>query len=71
MFVYDLAHRGSTGMRLVRHKTGLSPPENNFTDRSKGMPLLWIFYVFFLSCVCYVLVLVCLYVPCGRLLGKG
>ena len=33
--------------------------------------LLWIFYVFFLSCVCYVFVRVCLYVLCGHLLGKG
>ena len=29
-----------------------------------------IFYVF-LSCVCYAFVRVCLYVPCGYLLGKG
>ena len=33
--------------------------------------LLWIFYVFVLSCVCYVFVRVCLYVLCGHLLGKG
>ena len=26
---------------------------------------------FFLSCVCYAFVHVCLYVPCGHLLGKG
>ena len=26
---------------------------------------------FFLSCVCYAYVSVCLYVPCGHLLGKG
>ena len=25
----------------------------------------------FLSCVCYAFVRVCLYVPCGHLLGKG
>ena len=25
----------------------------------------------FLSCVCYVFVCVCLFVPCGHLLGKG
>ena len=31
--------------------------------------LLWIFYVF-RSCVCYVFVCVCLFVPCGHLLGK-
>ena len=29
------------------------------------------FYVFVLSCVCYVFVRVCLYVLCGHLLGKG
>ena len=28
-------------------------------------------YFFFLSCVCYAFVSVCLYVPCGHLLGKG
>ena len=28
-------------------------------------------FMFFLSCVCYVFVRVCLYVPCGHLLGKG
>ena len=27
--------------------------------------------MFFLSCVCYVFVRVCWYVPCGHLLGKG
>ena len=26
---------------------------------------------FFLSCVCYAFVSVCLYVSCGHLLGKG
>ena len=40
-------------------------------DRSNSVLLLWIFYVFFLSCVCYVFVRVCLYVLCGHLLGKG
>ena len=48
-----------------------SPPVNYFTDRSKVVLLLWIFYVFVLSCVCYVFVCVCLYVLCGHLLGKG
>ena len=42
-----------------------------FTDHSKAVLLLWIFYVFVLSCVCYVFVRVCLYVLCGHLLGKG
>ena len=41
------------------------------SDRSKAILLLWIFYVFVLSCVCYVFVRVCLYVLCGHLLGKG
>ena len=27
--------------------------------------------MFFLSCVCYAFVCICLYVPCGHLLGKG
>ena len=27
--------------------------------------------MFFLSCVCYAFVSVCLYVPCGHLLGKA
>ena len=26
---------------------------------------------FFLSCVCYAFVHVCLFVPCGHLMGKG
>ena len=28
-------------------------------------------FMFLLSCVCYAFVRVCLYVPCGHLLGKG
>ena len=48
-----------------------NPPVKYFTDRSKAVLLLWIFYVFVLSCVCYVFVRVCLYVLCGPLLGKG
>ena len=49
----------------------LMSPVKYFTDRSKAVLLLWIFYVFVLSCVCYVFVHVCLYVLCGHLLGKG
>ena len=41
------------------------------TDRSEAVFLLWIFYVFVLSCVCFVFVRVCLYVLCGHLQGKG
>ena len=33
-------------VRLVRRETGLSPPVKYFTDRSKTILLLWIFYVF-------------------------
>ena len=52
-------------------ETGLSPPVKYFTDRSGAVLLLWIFYMFFLSCVCCAFVCVCLYVLCGHLLGKG
>ena len=55
-----------------RRETGLNPPVKYFTDRSKAVRFLWIFHVvFFLSCFCYAFVRVCLYVPCGHLLGKG
>ena len=50
--------------------TGLSPPVKYFTDRSKAV-LLCGSFMFFLSCVCYVFVHVCSFVPCGHLLGKG
>ena len=43
----------------------LSPPVKYFTDRSKAVLLLWIFYVF-LPCVCYAFVRVCLF-PIGIL----
>ena len=48
----------------------LSPPVKYFIDLSKAVLLLWIFYVF-LSCVCHAFVGVCLFVPCGHLLGKS
>ena len=51
----------------LRRKTGLSPPVKYFTDRSKAVLLLWIFYVFVLSCVCFVLcasVYMCFVVTC-------
>ena len=67
-----------------RHETGLSPPVKYFTDGSKVVLLLWIFYGFFcldyidswslhpyLLCVSYAFVHVCLFVPCGHLLRKG
>ena len=57
--------------RGQHRETRISPPVKFFTDRSKVVLLLWIFYGFFLSCVCYAIERVCLYVPCGHLLGKG
>ena len=56
---------------LARRETGLSLPVKCFSDRYKAVLLLWIFYVFVLSCGFYAFVLVCLYVPSGHLLGKG
>ena len=35
------------GLRFARRKTGLSLPVKYFTDRSKAVLLLWIFYVCF------------------------
>ena len=52
-----------------RRKTGLSPPVKYFTDRSKAVLLLWIFYVFVLTCVCYVcsrLFICALWSPAGK-----
>ena len=53
----------------VRRWTGLSPPVKCLADRSRAVLLLWIFFMLFLSCVCYAFVCICLYVPCGHLLG--
>ena len=53
-------------------ETGLSPPIKYFTDSSKGVLLLWIVYVFFLPCICYAFVCVCLLcLVVGHLLEKG
>ena len=54
-----------------RYLDDLSPPVKYFTDRSKAVLLLWIFYVFcsVLCLLCFVRV--CLYVLRGPLLGKG
>ena len=56
--------------RLALRKTGLSPPVKYFTDLSKSVLLLWIFYVFSVLC------LVCLFARlfiCAlwSLAGKG
>ena len=42
----------------------IKPKGKIHSQRVKGM-------FFFLSCVCYSFVRICLYVPCGHLLGKG
>ena len=57
-------------VRLVHRLTGLSPP----VKYSLTVPRRYFFcgsFMFFLSCVCFAFVRVCLYVPCGHLLGKG
>ena len=46
----------------------LGPPVGCLIDRSRVVLLLCVIYVF-LSCVRYAFVRVCLFVPCGRLLG--
>ena len=71
-------HANQTAMCLDPHLnhgwgwrcgTGLSPPKNIFTDRSKAVLLLWIIcviYVLCLSCFC-----VCSLLPCGHWLGSS
>ena len=52
---------------IMRKEWIISPSVKYFTDRSKAVLLLWIFYVFVLSCVCYVLctsVYMCFVVTC-------
>ena len=56
-------------MRLTRCETGLSPPVKYFTDRSKAVLLLWIFYVFSvlcLLCLCVRLLICALWSPAGK-----
>ena len=51
---------------LIQH---LSTSKTHFTDRSKAVLLLWIFYVFVLTCVCYVcarLFICALWSPAGK-----
>ena len=56
--------------RGLRRETGLSPPVKYFTDRSKAVLLLWIFYVFFsvlcLLCLCARLFICALWSPAGK-----
>ena len=52
-----------------RPETGLSPPENIFTDRSMGVLLLWIIHgisVLFLLCFCARLLIDALWSPAGK-----
>ena len=53
-----------------RRKTGLSPPVKYFTDHSKAVLLLWIFYVFrsvlCLLCLCARLFICALWSPAGK-----
>ena len=56
--------------RNSNFKTWFKPSSKKISDRSKVVLLSWIFYVFYVLCV-YAFVCVCLYVPCGHLLGKG
>ena len=52
-----------------RRETGLSPPVKYFTDPSKTLLLLWIFYVFSvlcLLCLCVRLLICALWSPAGK-----
>ena len=69
-FVFKWLYRKLDFIYHFRIKDEVGPVKY-FTDSSKAALLLWIFYVFFLSCVCYAFVRVCLFVPRGHLLGKG
>ena len=56
-------------VRLAHHETGLSPPVKYFTDCSKAVLLLWIFYVFSvlrLLCLCARLFIYALWSPAGK-----
>ena len=56
-------------VRLARCETCLSPPVKFFTDRSKAVLLLWIFYVFSvlrLLCICARLFICALRSPVGK-----
>ena len=62
----------------IRTKVEIGAPLNRFkpssktifTDPSKAVLLLWIFYVISVL-VCYAFMHVCLLMPCGHLHGKG
>ena len=53
----------------MRRETGLSPPVNIFTERSKAVLLLWIIYVIsvlYLLCFCALLLIDALWSPAGK-----
>ena len=56
-------------LRLARRETGLSLPVKYFTDRSKAVLLLWIFYDFSVLCslcLCVRLFICALWSPAGK-----
>ena len=56
-------------VRLAGRETGLSPPVKYFTDHSKAVLLLWIFYAFSvlrLLCLCACLFICALWSPAGK-----
>ena len=57
-------------VRLARRETCLSPPVKYFTDRSKAVLLLWIYFLFFsvlcLLCLCARLFICALWSPAGK-----
>ena len=50
-FVFVSLSTSELRVRLVRRQTGLSPPVKYFTDCSKAVLLLWIFYAFSVLCL--------------------
>ena len=58
-------------VRLARQETGLSPTVKYFYWPFQSVCFFCGSFMLFLSCCCYVLVCVCLLMPCGHLLGKG
>ena len=67
--LYVLIHIWTKG-EVSASSNRLKPSSKIIYWLLKGGTFLWIFYVF-QSCVCYGFVRVCLYVPCGHLLGKA
>ena len=65
---YALISYGS--FMQIKHLCVLILQDNNFTDCSKAVLLLWIIYVISVL-FCYAFKHVCLLMPCGYLLGKG